>query len=100
MLHFQYITSMYGSDLSRNVDTVRYLNEWLRINVGKQGDARDTTEDFDWAWSLTSYLIPQQRSTPNRDWTGIYFKRPEDRLRFRLTFDVYDDKRDKYSQLR
>lgn len=90
MLHFQYITFLYGKDGAENIKRMLEIKEWLRINVGKEGDARKPDEDFDWAWSLTSYhMIMTDRV--NRDWKGIYFKRSEDKLRFRLSFNLYQE---------
>ena len=90
-MHFQYITFLYGNNGAINVRKMREIEEWLRINVGVEGDARKPNEPFDWAWSLTAYLISPDMSRTNRDWRGIYFKRSEDKLRFRLSFNLWEE---------
>ncbi len=88
-MHFQYITFLYGNNGAWNVRRMQEIGEWLRINVGVEGNARNPDEEFDWAWSLTSYLVSRDQSETNRDWQGIYFKRSEDKLRFRLSFNLW-----------
>ncbi len=90
-MHFQYITFLYGKDNIRNARAASEIGEWLRINVGVQGDARKPDEEFDWAWSLSSVSISPDVSKTNRDWKGIYFKKSEDKLRFRLSFNLWQE---------
>lgn len=90
-MHFQYITFLYGNNGARNVRRMQEIGEWLRINVGREGNARSPNDDFDWAWSLTSCMVSIDSSTTNRDWKGIYFKRSEDKLRFRLSFNLWQE---------
>jgi hypothetical protein len=79
-MHFQYITELY-KDNKGSVTTARIIGEWLRVNVGEEGSAREPSNKFDWAWSLTSH---SHGSAP----VGIYFVRPEDKTRFRLSFGI------------
>ena len=76
--YFLYINCLYNEG-HNNSDTRRILGEWLKINVGREGNARDYLCDSDWAWSLTTYMYDTNPA-------GIYFKHPEDMLRFKLTF--------------
>lgn len=78
-MQFQYITDLYdkGHDNNR---TRLVIQEWLRVNVGTEGDAR-TNDVTTWAWSLTKYI-------DNRCPVGIYFGNTEDQLRFRLSFNI------------
>ena len=79
-MHFQYITELY-EDGKGSVTIARAIGEWLRINVGREGSARESCTDYDWAWSLTSY---SHGSTP----IGIYFRDTQDQMRFRLSFNL------------
>jgi len=78
-MHFQYITELYENGSS--VTIARAIGEWLRTNVGREGSARESYTDYDWAWSLTSYsrgFVP----------VGIYFRDTQDQMRFRLSFNL------------
>ena len=75
--HFQYIKSLYDEG-HNNARIKLVIVEWLRINVGQEGNARNPLNDDKWAWSLTKYL-------DNVNPVGIYFKHSEDQLRFKLT---------------
>ena len=81
-MHFQYITELYVYEDSRGaLTTAKAIGEWLRSNVGREGSARESYTDYDWAWSLTTY---SHGSAP----VGIYFKDSECQLRFRLSFNI------------
>lgn len=86
-MYYQDICNLYGPDGYENGLIAENIGEWLQKYVGKKGDARHEHENFDWAWSLTTLLNTGPRVTA-RDWRGVYFKRAEDKLRFRLTFNV------------
>lgn len=79
-MYFQYITNLYDRD---DLDAIvtKHIGDWLRTNVGVEGSARESESDYDWAWSLTTYL---NTSAP----VGIYFKDTQDQLRFRLSFNI------------
>ena len=77
---FQYITDLYDEG-DRNSDIQLLIQDWLRINVGKEGNARDIDDDCNWAWALTKYY-------DNKSPVGIYFRHSEDQLRFRLSFNI------------
>ena len=91
MMYYQNIAFLYGKNAHLNLRRTKEIGEWLRINVGVEGNARHEDEEFDWAWSLTSYLVSRDQSETNRDWRGIYFKRSEDILRFRLSFNLWQE---------
>lgn len=81
-MHFQYITELYVYEDSRGaLTTAKVIGEWLRINIGREGSARESYTDYDWAWSLTSY---SHGSAP----VGIYFRDTQDQMRFRLSFNL------------
>jgi len=82
-MYFQYITKLYEDDRDYrdSLTTARTIGEWLRINIGKEGSARESYSDYDWAWSLTTY---SHGAAP----VGIYFKDSQSQLRFRLSFSI------------
>ncbi len=83
---YQDITHLYTKDESVNIGKMREIKEWLETNVGEEGNARSDVMNYDWAWSLTAYLVSIHTSPTVRDWRGIYFRRDYDVVAFRLKF--------------